>query len=91
MENFDTARQATDGNTIRPIRFSFRVTLAIDKHTEYVILIVFPRQPWFHERASKLRFMRTMFILFSHVMVLLSCWTLGKYTGVIIMIMIMAG
>jgi hypothetical protein len=31
--------------------------------------------------------MRTLSVLFSHVMVLLSCWTLGKYTGVIIMIM----
>jgi len=29
--------------------------------------------------------MRTLSVLFSHVMVLMSCWTLGKYTRVIIM------
>jgi hypothetical protein len=29
---------------------------ATNKHSEYVILIVFPLQQWLHERASMLRF-----------------------------------
>jgi hypothetical protein len=39
-----TARQATDDNIIRRIRFACWITKATDTHSEYVILIAFPRQ-----------------------------------------------
>ena len=36
------------------MRFACRITKATDTHTEYLILIVFPRQRWLHERATVL-------------------------------------
>jgi formylmethanofuran dehydrogenase subunit E-like metal-binding protein len=50
-----TARQATDDNTIRRMRFACWIAKATDTHSEYVILIVFTRQQWLRERASMLR------------------------------------
>jgi hypothetical protein len=49
-------RQATDDNIIRRMRFACWITKAIDTHSEYVILIAFPRQQWLRERASVLRY-----------------------------------
>jgi hypothetical protein len=40
---------------IRRMRFACWVTKATDTHSEYVILIAFPRQQWLRERASFLR------------------------------------
>ena len=36
------------------MRFICWIIKAIDTHSEYVILIDFPRQQWLHERASVL-------------------------------------
>jgi hypothetical protein len=47
-----TTRQATDDNIIRRMRFACWVTKATDTHSEYVILLAFPRQEWLRERAS---------------------------------------
>jgi hypothetical protein len=56
VEKYGRARQATDDNVIRRMRFACWITKATDTHLEYVILIVFPRQQWLHERASMLRY-----------------------------------
>ena len=42
--------------TIRRMRFAYWITKAKDTHSEYVILIAFPRQLWLRERASVLRY-----------------------------------
>jgi hypothetical protein len=55
VEKCGTARQATDDNITRRMRFACWITKATDTHSEYVILIVFPRQHWLRERASILR------------------------------------
>jgi hypothetical protein len=54
VEKYGTAGQATDGSIIRRMRFAWWVTKATDTHSEYVILIAFPRQQWLRERASML-------------------------------------
>jgi hypothetical protein len=46
VEKYGRAIQATDDNIIQPMRFVCWVTKATDTHSEYVILIVFPRQQW---------------------------------------------
>ena len=55
MKKYGTARGATDDN-IRWMRFVCCMPKATDTLTEYVILIVFPQQQWFCERASVLRY-----------------------------------
>ena len=55
MERYGRDRQATDDNIIRRMRVACWITEAIDTHSEYVILIAFPRQQWLSERASILR------------------------------------
>ena len=47
--------QATGENIIRRVRFGCRITKTADIHSEYVILIAFPRQQWCRERALVLR------------------------------------
>jgi len=42
--------------TIWCMRFACWRTKATDRHSEYVVIIAFPLQQWFHERASKLRY-----------------------------------
>jgi hypothetical protein len=49
---YGTARQATDDNIIRRMRFAWWITKATDTHSQYVILIAFPQQQWLLERAS---------------------------------------
>jgi hypothetical protein len=51
-ENVGRARQATDVNIIRHMRTACWIPKAADTHTEYVILIAFPRRKWLHERAT---------------------------------------
>ena len=41
--------------TRRSMRITSCIPKATNKHSEYVILIAFPRQQWLHERATKLR------------------------------------
>ena len=55
VERYGTARQAIDGNIIRRMRFACEITKATDTHSEYVILIAFPRQQWLRERSLLLR------------------------------------
>jgi hypothetical protein len=40
VEKYGRARQATDGNIIRRMRFACWVTKATDTHSEYVILLL---------------------------------------------------
>jgi hypothetical protein len=54
-EKCGRAGQATDGNIIGRMCFACWITKATDTHSEYVILIAFPRQQWLHVRASMLR------------------------------------
>jgi hypothetical protein len=48
-------KEATKDNIIRRMHFECWVTKATDTHSEYVILIAFPRQQWLRERTSMLR------------------------------------
>jgi hypothetical protein len=66
MEKYGRVRQATDDNIIWRMRFACWITKVTDTHSEYVILVAFPRQQWVRERASMLR-------LYIHC---LSCFTL---------------
>jgi hypothetical protein len=50
-EKYGTARQTTDDNIIRRMRFACWITEATDTHSEYVIRITFRRQKWLRERA----------------------------------------
>jgi hypothetical protein len=52
------------------MRFACWITRATDTHSQYVILIAFPRQQWLHERASILRLYATLPVL-SNIQVLL--------------------
>jgi hypothetical protein len=56
VEKYGTARQATEDNTIRRMRFACWITEATNTHSEYVILVAFARQPWLRERSSMLRY-----------------------------------
>jgi hypothetical protein len=51
VEKYGRARHATDDNIIRRMRFAWWIAKATNTHSEYVILIVFPRQQWLRERA----------------------------------------
>jgi hypothetical protein len=44
VEKYGTARQATDDNIIRRMRFACWITKATDTHSEYVIVNAFLRQ-----------------------------------------------
>jgi hypothetical protein len=56
VEKYGRARQATDDNIIRRMRFACWITKATDTHSEYLILIALPRQQWLCERASVSRY-----------------------------------
>jgi hypothetical protein len=56
VEKHGRARQATGDNIIRRMRFACPITKATDTHSEYVILIAFPRQQWLRERVLLLRY-----------------------------------
>ena len=49
VEKYGGAREATDDNVIRCMRFA---CWEINTHSAYVIFIAFPRQQWCRERAS---------------------------------------
>ena len=44
-----------DYNIIRRMRFACSITMAMETHLEYVILIAFPRQQWLRERVTFIR------------------------------------
>jgi len=52
VEKYGTAGQATGDNIIRRMPFACWITKATDTHSEYILLIAFPRQNWVRERAS---------------------------------------
>ena len=59
VEKCGRAREDTDGNIIRRMPFACWITEATPHthtHTEYLILIAFPRQQCLHERISVLRY-----------------------------------
>jgi hypothetical protein len=66
VEKHERARQATDDNIIRRMRFACWITKATDTPSEYVILNAFPWQQRKRERASMLRYTR-MPVLFIFV------------------------
>jgi hypothetical protein len=55
VEKYGRARQTTDDNIIRRMRFACCITKATDTLAEYVIFIAFPQQQWLRERVSVLR------------------------------------
>ena len=55
MEKHGTAREAIDENITGRMRFQCWSINATETHSEYVILIAFPRQKRFHKHASILR------------------------------------
>ena len=54
VEKYGRARQATDDDMIRRMRFACWITKATDTHSEYVIRIAFLWQQWLSERPSML-------------------------------------
>jgi hypothetical protein len=56
VEKYGRAREATDDNIIRSIGFACQIIKAKDTHSEYVILIAFPRKQRLGERTSILRY-----------------------------------
>jgi hypothetical protein len=55
VEKYGRAGQATDDNIIRRFRFACLISKAANTHSEFVILIAFPRQQWLREGVSVLR------------------------------------
>jgi len=47
MGKYCAARQATDDNTMRCMLFACWITKATDTHSEYVIIIAFPRHDYY--------------------------------------------
>ena len=55
--------EVINGNITRRMRFACCIKKATNTHSEYVILIDFPRQKWLRERASLLMFIRALPVL----------------------------
>ena len=53
VEQHGTEKQAIADNVIRSMRFACWLTW-LQTHSEYIILIAFPRQQWLRERSSML-------------------------------------
>ena len=70
MEKYVTPGQATDDNTIRPMRFACWTNKATFTQSGYVTDIAFPLQQWLCERASLLRYI-ILLVLFPAVVELL--------------------
>jgi hypothetical protein len=51
----NNVEQSRPHTTTRRMRITRCIPKDADTHSEYVILIAFPRQQWLHERATKLR------------------------------------
>jgi hypothetical protein len=62
---YGSARQATDDNITRRMRFSCMITKYTDTHSTYLMLIAIPWQQWLRECASILRYM-SLRVLFSY-------------------------
>jgi hypothetical protein len=55
VAKYGTARQATDENIIRRMRFAFGLTKATHANSEYVIPIALPRQQCLRKGSALLR------------------------------------
>jgi hypothetical protein len=55
VEKYYKAKQSTEGNTIRRMRFACWIPKATNTHSEYITLVAFPQQQWLSESASTLR------------------------------------
>ena len=53
VETYGGAKEAADDNTIRRMCFTCWITKTTETHSEYVILIAFPRQQLLSERACR--------------------------------------
>jgi hypothetical protein len=51
---------------IRRMRFACRIRKATDTHSEYVIIIAFPRQQWLRERASIVHYTYNVWLVKIH-------------------------
>ena len=56
MEEYGTAGQATDDNTLCRMRFACWITKAKERHSQYITFIAIPWQKVLRERASLLRY-----------------------------------
>jgi len=54
VEIYGEYREVTDNSIIQRRRIAFWITKATDTHSEYVILIAYPRQQWLREESSML-------------------------------------
>ena len=63
MEKYGTAGQATDDKILRRMRIACWINKATDTHSEYVLLIVFPRHPWLRDTGLNITFMRTLLLV----------------------------
>jgi len=63
-KKYGTAREVTDGYTVLCMRFACWIIKATDIHSEYVIIIPFPRQQLLRERTSLLHY-STLPLLFA--------------------------
>ena len=71
-EKYGRAKQDTDDNITRRMRFTCRIFKATNTHPESVILIAFPRQQWLHERAFILCFTYIIYLVY-HTEVIKKC------------------
>jgi hypothetical protein len=51
---YGRARQVTDGNIIRRMRFACWISRVTDTHSEHIIVIAFTRKLWLRESSSTL-------------------------------------
>jgi hypothetical protein len=55
VEKYGRAEETADEYIVRRMRFARWITKDTDTHSEYVIVLAFPRQQWLCERAPLLR------------------------------------
>jgi len=68
MEKYSRSRQATNDNIKRRMSFASSINKATDTHSEYAILIAFPRQKNGYVKASQSDIIRKLRVLLTHVM-----------------------
>jgi hypothetical protein len=56
VKKYDRDNQATDGNVIRRMHFTRRITKTRDTHSKYVIFLLFHDNKLIGERASMSRY-----------------------------------
>jgi Mg2+/citrate symporter len=83
VEKYGRDRQATDSNIIQRMRIACWMTKATDTHSEYVILISFPRQQWLRERAWILcyAYIVVLYVKTRCCVELLPCWFVKRKGG----------